>query len=194
MRAAFIRRAIGVAAALVAVAALVVAFMPTPVGVDLEAIRLGTVEVTVDEDGRTRLKDRYQVSAPLAGRLLRIELDEGDAVVAGRTVLAVIEPSPPSLLDARAEGEAQMRVRAAEANLARAEPELARAEADLQFARTDFEREHEAMARGGANQESLDRALLEVRRAEESRRAAAFAQDIAEYELEVARAALTRVR
>jgi HlyD family secretion protein len=85
-----------------------------------------------------------------------------------------------------------MRVRAAEAAVARTGPELASAEAALQFARGAFEREHEAQVRGGSNQQSLDRATLELRQAEETRRAAAFARDIAEYELAVTRAALTR--
>ena len=84
------------------VGAIVYAFIPDPVAVDLAVIGAGDIEVTVDEDGRTRLKDRYQVSAPLGGRLLRLELKAGDEVVAGSTVLGRIEPVPPSLLDSRA--------------------------------------------------------------------------------------------
>lgn len=188
------KRIVGLGLLAAIVGALVLAFIPDPVAVDLASIGSGDIEVTVDEDGRTRLKDRYGVSAPLAGRLLRIELREGDPVEAGRTVLARIEPVPPSLLDARAQAESQGRVRAAEAAVGRAEPVLAQAQAELDLARREFERMHEAGVRGGATTTEVDRAEVLVRQREEARRAAAFALDIATYELEVARAALLRTR
>jgi HlyD family secretion protein len=188
------KRMLGIAVAVLVVGAIAMAFMPDPVGVDLAVIGRGHLVVTVDEDGRTRLKDRYEVSAPLAGRMLRIELKAGDRVEAGQTVLARIEPVPPSLLDARAQAESEGRVRAAEAAVQRAEPVLAVAQGELDLARREFERVHEAGTRGGATQSELDRAETAVRQREEQRRAAAFALDIAQYELEVARAALTRTQ
>jgi hypothetical protein len=68
------------------------AFFPEPAEVDLATIERGTVRVTVDEDGKTRIHEKYVVSAPLVGRLLRINMDAGDPVVAGKTLLATIEP------------------------------------------------------------------------------------------------------
>ncbi len=100
------------------------AFMPQPVEVDLGTIGRGLLRVTVDEDGKTRIREKYVVSAPLAGRLLRINMDPGDEVKAGETLLTVIEPRDPELLDARTIAQAEARVKAAEAQLRRVEPDL----------------------------------------------------------------------
>ena len=75
--------------------------MPQPVEVDLVEVERGTVRVTVDEDGKTRIREKYVVSAPLNGRILRISMDPGDEVDAGKTLLTMIEPRDPELLDAR---------------------------------------------------------------------------------------------
>src|SRR5690348_562706 len=81
--------------------ALAYAFWPQPVEVDVGRVTRGAMRLTVDEDGRTRVRDRYVVSSPVAGRLRRVTLRAGDAIEAGKTVLAVIEPSDPAPLDAR---------------------------------------------------------------------------------------------
>ena len=93
------------------------AFWPQPVEVDLATVERGTLRVTVDEDGKTRIREKYVVSAPLVGRLLRINMDPGDPVVAGKTLLTTIEPRDPELLDARTVAQAEARVKAAEATL-----------------------------------------------------------------------------
>ena len=90
---------------------------PAPVEADLATVVRGDIRETIDQDGKTRIRERYTVSAPLAGRLLRIGLDPGDAVTAGETVVASIEPRDPELLDARAVLQAEANVRAAEAKL-----------------------------------------------------------------------------
>ncbi len=102
-------------------------FTPAPIEVDVAEATRGNVQVTVNEDGKTRIREKYIVSAPVFGKLFRIELEEGDAVVADETVLARIEPSLPTLLDARAEAEAEARVRAAESAARQAEAVLVRA-------------------------------------------------------------------
>jgi HlyD family secretion protein len=90
---------------LLVVAAIVVglgyAFVPEPVDADLATVERGDLLVTVDEDGKTRIREKYTVSAPLNGRILRISLDPGDPVEAGKTLLTMIEPRDPELLDAR---------------------------------------------------------------------------------------------
>ena len=88
----------------------------------------GPLQVTVEEEGRTRVRDRYVVSAPVPGRMQRIELEPGDPVVAGKTVLAPFEPTDPALLDVRTRAELEARVQAADAALggARAERERPR--------------------------------------------------------------------
>src|SRR5690606_34624841 len=88
----WLRRLVLLAVAVGVVALIVVALLPKPVGVDLATVERGRLRVTVDEDGHTRIKERYVVSTPLSGRLLRIGLDVGDAVQAGETVLARIQP------------------------------------------------------------------------------------------------------
>src|SRR5512147_3101360 len=83
------------------VGAMVWALLPEPIAVDGARVARGVFEETVEEDGRTRVRNRYVVSSPLAGRLERIMLDAGDRVAQG-SVLAVVRPTPPPLLDARA--------------------------------------------------------------------------------------------
>ena len=97
------------------VGGVVYAFLPAPVEADLVEIKRGTLRVTVDEDGKTRIREKYVVSAPLNGRILRISMDPGDVVVAGKTLLTMIEPRDPELLDARSVAQAEARVKAAEA-------------------------------------------------------------------------------
>lgn len=178
---------------LIAAAALVVwAFSPAPVPVDLARVTRGPMRVTVDEDGKTRVKDRYIVSAPLGGQLRRIGLKTGDSVRAGQTLLAVIDPTPPSLLDVRAREEAQARVAAAEATLRQSEPVIARAEAQLAQARIDFERFATAARRGAASADERDKAELAVRVRESELRSAEAARDVARFQLRQAQAALAQ--
>ena len=102
--------------------------MPGPVPVDLVRAVPGPLRVIVDEDGRTRIKERYVVSAPLAGQLRRIELEPGDCVVAGQTLIAILEPTAPTLIDARSREQLEARVRAAEIEVQGAGARLARAD------------------------------------------------------------------
>jgi HlyD family secretion protein len=158
------------------VAGLVFAFRPQPVPVDLHTIARGHLVVSVDEEGETRVRDVFELSAPVSGRARRIEVEAGDVVVAGETVVTEIEPIDPTLLDARTEIEGEAAIRAAQAarDLARAEVE--RAEAELDFARSELERQQRLVERGVVSERDLDAAQREFR----TRRAA----------LDTARAAL----
>jgi len=113
--------------ALAIVAGIVYAWMPKPIDVDVATVRYGPLTVEVNEDGQTRVRDRFVVAAPIAGNLLRIELDAGAAVTAG-DVVARIDPPAPVLLDDRSRGEAGARLSAAVAHQRRAEIAVARAE------------------------------------------------------------------
>ena len=93
-----------------------------------------------DHEGRTRVKERYVISAPLSGRLQRVELHPGDPIRAKETLVASIEPSDPALLDPRARAEAEARVKAAEAAKLRAIPILDRARAASEQAKTELDR------------------------------------------------------
>ncbi|MGD9648933.1 MAG: efflux RND transporter periplasmic adaptor subunit, partial [Pirellulales bacterium] len=180
--------------ALLLVAGLVYAFWPRPVPVDLGEVVRGDLEVTVDEEGKTRIKERYTVSAPLAGRLRRIDLDPGDAVEAGKTLLAVIEPSDPALLDKRELAEAEARVKAADATLRQAAPRLETARAALEYAQSEYRRKRALRERNGITDSELEDAELRVRTRAEDLKAAEFAVQIAQFELEQAQAALVRSR
>jgi HlyD family secretion protein len=172
--------------------AIVYAFLPQPIPVDVASVTRGPLVVSINEDGKTRIKDRYTVSAPLAGRLQRIKLRAGDPVIAGETVVAVIEPVAPELLDPRALAQAEARVKAAEAALSRAGATLSAARAELEHAESELARARRLFASKTFTQQELDTAaLLERTRAEEFR-AARFAEEIARFELELARAALIR--
>jgi HlyD family secretion protein len=169
---------------------LAYAFRPQPVGVDVARVARGTLRVTVEAEGKTRLKDRYVVSAPLAGRLLRVELKAGDAVEAGRTLLAAIEPADPELLDPRARAEAEARVKAAEAAQARAGPLLGHARTAAEYARTELERAQRLYAASTVSHQDLDNAEQRERLTADELKSAEFAAQIAAFELEQARAAL----
>ncbi|HEY9163825.1 MAG TPA: efflux transporter periplasmic adaptor subunit, partial [Magnetovibrio sp.] len=129
----------GVASGLLA-AFLAWSFVPAAVPVDVAGVAQGPMSVRVTTEGTTRVKDIYALSAPVAGRLLRIEAKAGDAVAAGQTQLAVIEPADPSFLDQRSRAEAEAQVQAAVDALALAEAEAERARAQLAFARTELDR------------------------------------------------------
>lgn len=166
------------------------ALRPVPVPCDVAAVDKGPLVVTVDEDGRTRLKERYIVSAPLAGRADRITLKPGDAVVAGTTVLARISATDPSLLDERTRAQAEARVRTSEAAVSRAEPELARCQAEVDHVQAEYERFRTASASRAASVKEVEDELIMLRSAEHTRDAARFALQMAKYELEQAKAAL----
>jgi HlyD family secretion protein len=175
----------------VALAVIVgLALRPRPVLVDLATVEQGSMRVTVDEDGVTRIRERYVVSSPLMGRLQRITLEVGDEVQAEQTVLARMESTDPSLLDPRVFAQAQARVRAAEQNLEAAKAELKRAEAGVDFAENEMGRIRKLEQDGAASQSELDQSELAFRQATEDARAAGFRVDIAQYELELQRAAL----
>jgi HlyD family secretion protein len=122
--------------AALSVVVLVLALRPAPVEVDVASVVRGRLAVTLDEEGETRVRDRYVVSAPVAGRLRRIELEPGDPVQAGKTAVATFVPSDPALLDLRARGEVEARVGAARAAEQRARAESDRARAQLALARS----------------------------------------------------------
>jgi len=163
MTAAQRRLALWGALALLLVVGLVYAFWPRPVPVDLATVERGPLAVTVDEEGQTRVRDVHVLSAPVAGRMRRIEADAGDEVIAGETIVAQIEPIDPTLLDVRSESEAQAAVRAASAARDTAAAEVQRAEANLAFAQKELARQQNLMERGAVSQRDLDAANREYR-------------------------------
>lgn len=168
------------------------AFAPPAAEVDLATVTRGKLEVTVNEDGKTRIKERYVVSTPLAGELLRVDLHAGDPVQAGETLLAVIEPGDPSLLDVRTKAEAEARVKTAEARQLHARTQLDRARATKTYAQTEHDRAERLLPKKAVTEEAYSSAVHLLRTATEDERAAEFAVRIADFELQQAQAALTR--
>lgn len=183
-----------VAAAAALLGGLGYAFAPRAVPVEIVPVIRGPLRVTVDEDGRTRIRERYIVSAPLAGQMRRITLEPGDCVTAGKTVIAIIEPAEPSLLDPRTRAELEARLRAAEAQVQQAGARLERTRAAEELAQADFSRSASLADRKVIAPQELDRAREAMRVAREDAKAAEYARQVAVFELEQARAALSRVR
>lgn len=179
--------------ALVAAGLFAWAFAPRPIPVEVAAAGAGRFEQSIDEDGRTRLRERYVVSAPLAGRLARIALREGDRVEAG-AVVAVLSPTLAPMLDERARAAQQARVEAAEAGLIRAGAQLDRARIALQQARGELDRTEQLARRGFVAPTRLDTERLGVAAAQKGVDAATQDRHVAEHELEQARAALGALR
>ena len=156
-------------------AVVAVAMWPTPVPVDVMPSTRGPLAVTVDDEGETRVRHRYVVSAPLTGRVLRSELEPGDPVVRGRTVVARLRAEAPALIDARTRAEAEAGVATARAALGRAEAELRRATAAVELARADLRRQRELAAAQLTTVQAVDAAESNAQAAEEGVRAAEFA-------------------
>ncbi|MFT5442152.1 MAG: HlyD family secretion protein [Myxococcota bacterium] len=166
------------------------AFWPRAERVDIVTIIRGPLVVTLDEEGETRVRERFVVSAPVAGRLLRIELEPGDPVVAHETVLATFQPSDPTPLDPRSRAESESQVRAFEAELERAKHERDRTSADLEFTKRDSSRARRLAALDVLSKEKLEITELGEKRALENFDAAEHAVESATHQLSGARAHL----
>lgn len=177
----------------VLIATFVWALRPQPAPVETAEVRKGLFEQTIDEDGKTRVRERYVVSAPVAGRLARVRVKAGDAVRAGET-LTVLSPSAPSMLDARSARELAERIGAAEAGQAQARANVARAEAALAQANTDVARQQQLSQDGFVAAAALDQARLAANVQARALEAAHFAQLGAAHDAAQARAALMRAQ
>jgi HlyD family secretion protein len=178
--------------ALAVVVVGVIAFLlwPAAVEVDLALAVNGPMRVTVDGEGRTRVRDLYTVFAPLAGQIQRVEKNVGDLVVAGKTVLMTLRPGEPAFLDARTSAQATAQTKAAEAAKALAAAELERARAEMEFAKIDRDRTDVLARRGATPERSRQRAELELATRQAAVASAQANLQVRAFELENARAAL----
>lgn len=180
-------------AAIALVAAFAWAFLPRPVPVEVAEVARGRFEQAIEEDGKTRVRERYVVSAPLSGKLQRIRLKAGDEVKPDG-VLATIEPSVPNLLDARSERGLTERVGAAEASRLRAAAAVERAQATLEKSRADLGRARKLAENGFVSASQMEQAELAAKLDSRELDAARHAGHAAEYDVAVARATLLRLR
>lgn len=166
--------------------AIVYGFLPRPIVVDISTVTVGPLRVTIEEEGETRVRDRFVVSAPVPGFLRRIELDVGDQVKEGQ-VLARLEPLRSDVLDPRSRAEAEAAVSVAVAALGAAEEQSRAAAADAEYASRNRERLSNLFEKDAVSRDSLDQAIADARRTEAARRAS-------EASVKSARSDLDRVR
>lgn len=178
--------------ALVAVAAAVTwSVLPGPIPVETATVAKGRFVASVDEDGKTRVRERYVVASPLAGRLSRIRLKVGDRVGADDPI-ASIAPSPAPFLDPRSRREAEEKLGAAEATRERTKAVVERTQAQAKQAKTDLDRTRTLVGSGSSTVQALERAELAMRVADRDLRAAEFLDHAAEHDLAQLRALLAR--
>jgi len=161
-------------------------FAPEPVEVELATVARGPLEVTVDQQGEVRVHDRYVIAAPVAGKLIRVDLHEGDPVIAGQTV-ATLEPAP---LDPRSREEAIARLAVARAVVAEAQHRVSQAAASLALAKRERERFELLVAERFVSSEAAEKARTAEKTAEAELEAARSREAAARYERQVAEAAL----
>jgi len=187
----WLRTAFLVVAGVAVIAVLAMAFRPQPVAVDLVRVDRSTVEVAVEEDGRTRVRDRFVVTAPVAATLRRITLEAGDAVEAGDE-LARLDGPEAVLTDARTRAQLRARIAAAEAGVEGARARVEGAEAAAVEAREALRLQETLLAGGSGSPSAVERAEAMVRAREAEIRSARFAVEAARGEVEDLRLALGR--
>ncbi|MBL9187996.1 MAG: HlyD family efflux transporter periplasmic adaptor subunit [Opitutaceae bacterium] len=181
------RRRLPLIGALVLVAAIAIGLWPRAVPVEVAGVTRGPLVVTVDEEGMTRVKHRYVVTAPVAGQLRRIDWKAGAVVEAGKTPLAIIESSAADFLDTRALAQAEARVRAAEAAREMAIAQRARAESAERLFAAELERAAALRAKKVISAQEFDMTRMRADTAAQDVRAAEFALQVAAFELQQAR-------
>jgi HlyD family secretion protein len=177
------------AVVLLVLALLVWAFMPTPREIEIATVTQGRFERSVQEDGKTRLRDRYVVSTPLTGRVARINLKQGDTVQHGATV-ATLWPVSPALLDERARAEQVARIGAMQASVARTQANVERASAALDNARAELKRSETLAQQGFVSPNQNETGRLNVRLREKELDSARQEENAARHELDQSRIAL----
>ena len=170
-------------AALALVTLLVWALWPAARLVETAVVTQGRFERAVQEDGRTRLRERYLVSAPLGGRLTRITLRQGDAV-AKNAVVALLWPNTPAMLDERSTAEQLARANAMASNLARAQAGVGRASAALSQARANLTRSETLAEQGFVSPNQNETGRLDVRLREQELESARQEEAATRHELE----------
>lgn len=174
---------------LLAIAAFAFTIRPDPVWVDLATVSRGPMEVTIKEEGRTRVRDRYVVSSPVAGYLHRVLLEVGDPVIPGE-LLTEVDPMPASTLDARSRAEAEAKVQSARSALNSTRQKVAAAQAEADLAMREMARLQALSSDHFVSEERLQQARAASDRAQAILRSARFDEEVMAHELAAARTRL----
>ncbi len=173
-------------------AALGYGLRPKPIEVELAVVSRGPLMVHVVEEGKTRVRNRYIVSAPLSGQMSRVTLRAGDDVKGGETVITTLQPAAPPLLDERAKTQAEARVRVADAARMQADQALEMAHTADKFAQQNWQRVRD-LGKGSVSETDRDAAERDASMRQQEVRAGEFALKVAEFELAQAKAALLQI-
>ncbi len=166
------------------------ALWPRPIEVETATIDRRTIEIAVEEEGKTRIREVFTVSSPLTGRMARINLHPGDPVVANSTVIAQIRATAPTLLDSRTRRVAEAAIDAAIANVDLANAQLSQAEAQGEFLKGELDRAERLARTGTTPERSLEKARLDLATGAAAIQSARANLVVRQRELERARAAL----
>ncbi|HEY9050981.1 MAG TPA: efflux transporter periplasmic adaptor subunit, partial [Gammaproteobacteria bacterium] len=161
-------------------------FWPQPVMVEVISVTRAPLTVTIEEEGRTRVIDRYVIAAPVNGVTCRVQLNVGDAVEQGQTLLG-ITPLESQVLDARSRAQAVAKVDAAKSALRAAEERARAAAATAQLASTELKRLKPLMEQAVISRDAYDKAVAADNTASADKRSADFLVDVTRYELDAAK-------
>lgn len=176
------------------VAGIVYGMIPNPLPVEGAKVSMGPLSVSVLEEGKTRIRNRYTISPPIGGYLQRIAFRAGDRIEAGKTVLAEIRAEPAALLNPRLQSEAEARVKGAEAGVHQRESELERTRSASELAGREMQRAVPLRKSGAISTKEWDAAEMEASMRSRELRSAEFALQVAKFELQQAEAALHQAR
>lgn len=183
------RRALAVLLLAALTAGAVYLLWPKPILVDRASASRGSLSVTVEENGMTRVKDRYLISAPVTGNVSRLILEPGDAISENGTV-AEIAPADSPLLDARTRAQSEARLSAALSNLGLAKAQSERASTAKENSERELERTRALAQHGSTSRQALDQAEFDARMRAQELASAVFAGKVAEEEVRIARIVL----
>ena len=169
---------------------ILLGFRPRPIDIEPATVTAGSLTVSVLEEGKTRIRHRYLISSPVAGHLNRLELRPGSKTEAGKTVLAILDPLPASLLDPRTRAETEARIKMAQASESRAIAEVERTRAALELAQQQWRRLESLIQEKAISPWDADAARNLVVINERTLHAAEFAVQVAASERAQAQAAL----
>ena len=175
--------------AFVVLALIGIGFIPRPILVDAARVKHDVLKVVVEEEGKTRVIDRFVISAPVAGYMRRIELNVGDEISKGQQ-LVNLEPLRSSVLDPRSRAEAEARVAASKSALLATEKNARAADADAKYASSEYARLKPLRKSGTVSQEKFQQAQANARRTQANLESAGFSVEVARFELEAAQAAV----
>ena len=185
----WVKRAAMIVFALLILGAIIYGFLPQPIPSEFARAVYGDLRATIDEEGHTRVKDRFTIYAPAYGSITRINLKAGDTVDVG-TPITVLAPAVPPLLDARARAQAEAAVKSAESALQQAQANVAAAKAQHELSVKELDRARELRVGKHVSAEYVEIAEAREASAAAARASAGYGEQVALFQLQLAEAAL----